>query len=133
MVFVNLRMIEALIDELAYDKINIAQALTRAKILSFKIANKIFQEWLKSELEGYENIEGLPTYRKIYCIPVATIADRLGRTKTIPINLKDWDEQRQLLSTCDITSSIPTLEENYIKIRNCYYGFPSKFDTEITR
>ncbi|MBS1519820.1 MAG: hypothetical protein JST50_02395 [Bacteroidetes bacterium] len=121
-------MIKSLIDEIAYDKITLTQALTRAKVLAFKIENITFQEWLKKELEGYETDVNLPTYRRINCVPVATVGDRIGRTQTIPVNFKDWKEAEQLLSNTNISMGIPALEENYLllKSENCTMDLPKE-------
>ena len=59
-------MIKQLISDLAYDKISLSQALTRAKIISSKVKNKSFLGWLNNELSGYDYDDPLlPSYRKV--------------------------------------------------------------------
>jgi AbiTii-like protein len=59
-------MIKDLIYDIAYDKINLSQALSRSKLLAYKIDNDNFKEWLRKELEGYDYTDKLmPAYRRI--------------------------------------------------------------------
>ncbi len=61
-------MIKQLISDLAFDKINLSQALTRAKIISYKVKNETFAGWLQKELGGYDYDDLLlPSYRKVRC------------------------------------------------------------------
>jgi hypothetical protein len=60
-------MIKELITDLAGDKITLSQALTRSKIIAFKINNDTLKNWIKKESEGYVfDDELLPEYRKVY-------------------------------------------------------------------
>ena len=47
-------MIKDLIKDIAYDKISVTQALTRAKLIAYKIRNDTFKNWISNELNGYE-------------------------------------------------------------------------------
>jgi len=47
-------MIKELITDLAFDKITLSQALTRAKLIARQIKNDSFKNWLNKELNGYE-------------------------------------------------------------------------------
>lgn len=61
-------MIKDLISDLAYNRINLSQALSRSKLLAYKINNDNFKEWLRKELEGYDYSDKLlPAYRRINC------------------------------------------------------------------
>ncbi len=60
-------MIKELITDLAGDKITLSQALTRSKIIAFKINNDTLKNWIKKESEGYVfDDELLPEYRKVH-------------------------------------------------------------------
>lgn len=59
-------MIKKLITDIAFNRIELSQALTTAKIIASKISSQELALWIKKELEGYsfEDID-LPSYRKI--------------------------------------------------------------------
>jgi len=46
-------MIKDLIKDLAYDNIELSQALTRAKLIASKVKNDIFKQWLIKECRRY--------------------------------------------------------------------------------
>lgn len=74
----------------------ISITLRKARILSHRLNNQGFSNWIEFELNGYTDIASLPDYRKITS-PV--FGDFLGATKRIsnaPIpldSLKDWGER----------------------------------------
>ncbi|SDP86677.1 hypothetical protein SAMN05428975_3152 [Mucilaginibacter sp. OK268] len=112
-------MIKEIINELAYDKITLTQALTRAKLVAFTIDNQTFQSWLKWELEGYnDNKELLPEYRKVPCVPMAKIGDRYGRKNTVMIRLNQTLEIMEMLSVANVYISVPSLETNFATIQS---------------
>lgn len=106
-------MIKDLINDLAFDKIDLSQGLTRAKIIAFKVDSKLFQEWIKKELEGYNNSDSaLPNYRKIHCVVKGEIANSFG-SRIIPFSFNGIDAQiKELVNLQMITQSISSLEEN---------------------
>lgn len=60
-------MIKQLIIDISHDNISLSQALTRSKIISHKLNNDTFKNWIKKETEGYEFDDPLmPSYRKIF-------------------------------------------------------------------
>lgn len=79
-------MIKDLISDLAYDKINLSQALSRSKLLAYKVNSDNFKEWLRNELEGYEyNNKSLPEYRRINCQMFITHRLPNGQTSSKPV------------------------------------------------
>lgn len=83
-------MIKDLITDLAYDKISLAQALTRAKLIETKINNKDFKEWLRNEIEGYNfSDSNLPKYRKIFSVIKLNAEFPFGKTHEFPVILPD--------------------------------------------
>ena len=83
-------MIKELINDIAYDKISLSQALTRAKLVANKIKNDNFKNWLKKELEGYEfNDFLLPKYRKIWAPIFLTAEFPFGRSHKFPVLMPD--------------------------------------------
>jgi hypothetical protein len=85
-------MIKELINDLAFDKITLNQGLTRAKIISSKIGDSNFTNWIRSELNGYSSDENIPEYRVTQCDLKATIND-FGGLRVIPIDASVLDNK----------------------------------------
>lgn len=83
-------MIKELIIDIAYDKITVSQALTRAKLIANQLKNDIFKNWLNKELNGYEYLdEFLPEYRKIWAEIQLKAEFPYGQTHIFPVILPD--------------------------------------------
>lgn len=111
-------MIKQLIHDIAFDKISLSQALTRAKIIAYKIGNENFKNWLKYELEGYKfNSPELPKYKKIWA-PIHLIAEfPNGQVEEFPVVMPE-NTKKEILDTLDFhrsTEAISIVEE---QIRN---------------
>ena len=119
-------MINDLIKDLAFDKIPLSQALNRAKLISYKINNSDFKEWLQSEISGYKDME-LPKYRIIGCEVFAEIFDPMrGGTRTIPMdvsNLEDTLDLKHSFYSMRMAQSIGTLENGLEKDKESNYGY----------
>ncbi len=103
-------MIKELINDLAFDKITLNQGLTRAKVISSKIGDSNFSNWIRSELNGYSSDETLPDYRITQCDLKGTIDD-FGGLRVIPIDARALDEKiGGRVYTINLTQDIDTLE-----------------------
>ena len=103
-------MIKELINDLAFDKITLNQGLTRAKLISSKIGDSNFSNWIRSELNGYSSDETLPDYRITQCDLKATIND-FGALRVIPIDASVLDEKiGAKVYTIHLTQDIDSLE-----------------------
>lgn len=80
-------MIKDLIKEIAYDKITLTQALTRAKLIAYKIENETFKNWISNELDGYASGNDAPSYRVVEVETVGSVVDSLGRNYEIQIGV----------------------------------------------
>jgi hypothetical protein len=80
-------MIKDLIKEIAYDKITLTQALTRAKLIAYKIENETFKSWISNELDGYTSGNDAPSYRVVEVETVGSVVDSLGRNYEIQIGV----------------------------------------------
>jgi hypothetical protein len=79
-------MIKDLISDIAYDLINLSQALSRCKLIAYRICNGDFKNWLRKELEGYDyDDKFLPMYRRINCQMFITHSLPNGRTHSKPV------------------------------------------------
>lgn len=107
-------MINELITDIAYDKITVAQGLTRAKLIARVIKNDTFKNWLNKELNGYDYEDPLmPEYRKIWAEIHLTAEFPYGRTQSFPVVLSD--EQRdlgELLNHHRVVEPIAIVEQN---------------------
>jgi len=83
-------MIKDLITDLAYEKISLAQGLTRAKLIQSKLKSDIFKSWLINELNGYDNDQEIPEYR---ILNVKIVGDFVGyfdkQWRNVPLMLQE--------------------------------------------
>ncbi|WCC44058.1 hypothetical protein PJW08_09595 [Tenacibaculum finnmarkense] len=83
-------MIHELITDIAYDRITVAQGLTRAKLIANQIKNETFKIWLSKELNGYpQDYKILPEYRKVWSEIELTAEFPYGQVRTFPVVLPD--------------------------------------------
>lgn len=112
-------MINDLITDIAYDKITVAQGLTRAKLIARMIKNETFKHWLNKELNGY-TVEDhlLPDYRKIYAEIVLTAEFPFGRTKSFPVIVSDnQSDLNELLNHHLVIEPIAIVEQNISEMK----------------
>lgn len=83
-------MIHELITDIAYDRITVAQGLTRAKLIANQIKNETFKNWLSKELNGYTYDDKIfPEYRKVWSEIELTAEFPYGQVRTFPVVLPD--------------------------------------------
>lgn len=123
-------MIKELIKDISYDNISLAQALTRAKLIAYKIDNTEFKDWLNCELNGYSSEDQLPDYRSLRCDTFAQIDNPYYGTRILPIDLSTLDEQIEPeIYIHHSTTSINNLEKTIKSIEDtngafAYVDFP---------
>ncbi|MCC9019793.1 hypothetical protein [Flavobacterium lipolyticum] len=118
-------MIKQLIEDLTFDKISLSQALTRAKIIAYKINNNDFKEWLVGEINGGYKGRKLPKHRIIPCDIYAEVSIPFQGTKTIPMDvtsIKDLAGDHSF-NEMRITQSIGTLELGQSQSGKNQYGY----------
>lgn len=54
-----------IIIELANSAIDLHTSLKRARVIFHKVGSVELNQWLKNEIEGYKNLEDIPSYRKV--------------------------------------------------------------------
>lgn len=111
-------MINELIRDLAFDKITLSQALTRAKLIARQIKNDTFKNWLNKELNGYKYDDTLlPGYRKIWAEINLTAEFPFGRTHTFPVVMGEEDREiEELLNFHHVIEPISIIEQNIIEL-----------------
>lgn len=128
-------MIKELIKDISYDKISLNQALTRAKLIAYKIDNEDFISWINKELNGYDDLDTVPEYREFYCEMFAKVQNPYSGSKNIPIDLTEIDERIDgNLYNYVHMAGILNIEQNIIdaKDANEQYGYID-FPIEIVR
>ncbi len=117
-------MIKDLIQDLTFDKITLTQALTRAKLIAYKIKNDNFKEWIELELGGYINKE-LPKYRVINCDVFAEVIDPFRGKYTIPFDVTNVDKDltENSFYKMNVTQSVGTMESGLEKDGESQYGY----------
>ncbi len=107
-------MIQELIIDLAFDKITLSQALTRAKLIARQIKNDTFKNWLNKELNGYDYDDTLlPSYRKIWAEIKLTAEFPFGRTQSFPVVMNDNQKDIEyLLNFHHVIEPISIIEQN---------------------
>ena len=128
-------MIKELIKDISYDKISLNQALTRAKLIAYKIDNEEFISWINKELNGYDNLDTVPEYREFYCEMFAKVQNPYSGSKNVPIDLTEIDERIDgNLYNYVHMAGILNIEQNIIdaKDANEQYGYID-FPIEIVR
>lgn len=128
-------MIKELIKDISYDKITLNQALTRAKLVAYKIDNNEFISWINKELNGYDDLDIVPEYREFYCEMFAKVHSSYYGSKDVPIDLTEINERIDgNLYTYVHRAGISNIEQNVIdaKDANEQYGYID-FPIEIVR
>ncbi len=115
-------MIKNLIEDIAFDRITLAQALTRTKLISAQIRNETLKQWLKKELEGYDHDDKfLPSYRKIWSEIELEVVYIHRPSEFIPIHLKPgvWGKDfiDQVYNVL-VTESVAVVEQNIADMDN---------------
>ncbi len=115
-----------LISDIAYDKINLGQALTRAKLIAYQIDNSTLKKWLSNELNGYDyDDQSSPDYRSIYSEIILYVEYPMWKSQTITVTSPtDADKQTSDLiylhkvneSIFAIESMIESIEGNLAQI-----------------
>ena len=106
-------MIKELIRDLAYDRISLSQALTRAKLIARQIKNDTFKSWLNKDLNGYEfNDDLLPEYRRIWAEINLTAEFPFGRIHKFPVVMNDNQKEiEELLNNHQVIEPISIIEQ----------------------
>ena len=112
-------MIKELIRDIAFDKITVSQALTRAKLIAYEIKNEIFKSWLSKELNGYEFEDVLlPKYRKIWSEIQLTAEFPFGKIHTFPVVLDETNKEfAEKLNFHRATEPIAIIEQNVAQMK----------------
>ncbi len=108
--------------------IPLSPILLKAKVLSYKLGNDEFKNWVKSELDGYPKKEDIPRYRIIQVIPLGYYQGRFHEGKNIPvptINLPDW--LQEIANTVWIPQGVRSIEQLANSEHGAYYDWQAEW------
>lgn len=91
---------------------DLATVLRKCKILGARLGSREFKEWVDHELNGYPDLESIPTYRILRVHSKGHFSGPFGsglRNAGIPL-MNIPGEMRELLQYSHLTSSVATLE-----------------------
>ena len=107
-----MKIIDDIINSLTDKSNTLTDILIKTKILAFKLKNQELQNWIDSELNGYEPNAELPKYRIIPCEIMGTVSNGFRQAKNYPIPLSTLSEElRKGMKTVKLGQSISTLDE----------------------
>jgi hypothetical protein len=126
----------ALINDIASGKIDLKTAMTKAKIISHRLKNDTFQNWIKKELEGYQNNADLPDYRKIYGEITMVVTRPYMGEEHIKFDTSGFKDKEfsKVVNTYYAVDSISTIESNLrnLSSHTLTVLLPSSLIPEIT-
>lgn len=131
-------MIKQLIEDIAYDKITLSQALTRAKLIESKINNENLKLWINKELGGYEALDpAMPEYRTLFSKIELFIEYPFGQTQAMPLVVSDdFDSDfKFILDHHLVFESISSIENTVNEVINGegYVFLPGELLIEIQK
>lgn len=104
----------SLFNEIQHDilsNIELSIILRKAKVLSYRLKNKDFKDWIENELNGYKEVDLLPEYRKIFTVTNGNFANSFRVLKNVPIPLQNIPkEYHKFFSEIDLNQGIKELE-----------------------
>jgi len=123
-----LKLIDEIIEILSSENCNLENALIKTKILLHKMGEKELLPWVNQELNGYDNIEDLPSYRKIKCIVVGSFQNYTTRYTNHPLPVMHLNkEQSDFFTKIKFTNSISTIEDISSKDDTIYFDLELEF------
>lgn len=110
-----MKLVEEIIDVLSSSESNLHNALFKTKVLLHRLGEKDLVEWVNFELQGYKNVETLPSYRKLDVTVMGDVSNSVYHYSNQPLPLAHLDKQlRTNLKTTYLMQSIAVIE-NYSK------------------
>ena len=107
-----MKLVQEIIDILSTSDGKLSDALVKTKILLHKIGHKELVEWVNNELNGYSDMNNLPSYRLLPSQVLVNASNMAYRVSAHPIPLLHLDEKyRENLQTARMGQSLAVLEK----------------------
>lgn len=121
-------LIDKLLADIVEDKVPLAQALSRTKVVAFRLKDEPLGKWINQELLGYEADSVLPSYRRLKCTVIGKQIGPFGSEQSLPVVISE-PTIAERLNYARIVQSVSVLEESIAKAEGPY-GF-TPLPTEI--
>lgn len=107
-----MRLIDEIIELLSREQPNVETALTKTKVLLYRIGEPQLAAWVTAEINGYAANNDIPTYRIIPTRVLATVTDGMTvRRNSIPIPINHLpDAMKEGLRNTKVGHGVATLE-----------------------
>ncbi|MCE0864697.1 hypothetical protein LU674_020565 [Pseudomonas alloputida] len=136
-----MQLIDETINLLSDTNVPLAGAFIKAQIIAHKLKDPEFAKWVKNEIQGYDNIEEVPSYRTTQIVPYGNIENSARRYSNMKLPTYGVPEQfREKFLTRRFDQSIAVIEgfvknktELQANIDQRLYGFlTADFDSSYT-
>jgi hypothetical protein len=107
-----MKLIDEAIDLLGDASEPLAKAFFKAQVIAHKLQDKEFAQWVRNEIQGYDNKEAVPDYRVSNVVPYGNLenmARRYSEFKLSSVGMPDAMRERHLVARFD--QSIAVIEE----------------------
>lgn len=107
-----MKLVDEIIDLLSSKESDLATALLKTKVLLHRLGEKKSLEWVTGELQGYPDIENLPSYRILHVNVLGNASNGAYRFTSHALPLMHLDEKiRKKLDTTYLTQGIAVIQE----------------------
>lgn len=107
-----MKLIDETIDLLGDASEPLGKAFIKAQIISHKLQDKEFSQWVRNEIQGYGSNDEIPMYRTSPIIPHGTLENGVRRYNKMPLPTRDIPENfREKALTTAFYQSISVIEE----------------------
>ena len=107
-------LLDRLIADIVEDKVPLAQALSRSKVVAFRLKDESLSRWIAQELLGYEAEAVLPSYRRLKCSVIGKQVGPFGAEQILPMSIAE-PMIAERLNYVRIVQSVSVLEESIAK------------------
>jgi len=129
-----MKLIDEIIEILSSENCNLENALIKTKILLHKMGEKSLLTWVNQELNGYDNIESVPDYRKIQNIVVGSFQNHTTRYTDHPIPIMHLeDKELDFFTIIKFSDSISTIENLSKNEDTMYFSLELEFAPLLTK
>ncbi len=107
-----MKLVDEIVELLSREQPNIEAALTKTKVLLYRLGQEELAVWVNAELNGYTRNEGIPDYRTITTRVRGSATDGFTRWTDIVIPLaKLPDDIKDFLANTRVGQGVATLQQ----------------------
>lgn len=121
-----MRELDELIEQLERPNANMEDILIKAQVVASKLDDEEFSAWVQAELEGYEDDEDVPSYRKGNGTVMGTVSNGFRALNNQPIALFHLgDDAAKLLTQISVRHGVGVVASHAVHAdENARLGFP---------